>query len=233
MMKLVKEALQLCANEKKVSIVRRFFKTGPGEYAEGDQFIGITVPELRKLAGTFQGLSLKNCERLLNSVIHEERLLALIILMSLFKKSDASCRQQIYRLYLRNVYQINHWDLVDLSAPSIVGATLENKSRSILYTLAKSKHLWKRRIAILSTLYFIRKGDFKDALKISAQLLDDKEDLIHKAAGWMLREIGKRNLAVEEQFLNNHYRRMPRTMLRYAIERFSEAKRRAYLRGRI
>jgi len=229
----LKTRLQKLASKETAKSLQRFFKTGPGEYGEGDVFIGIKVPPLRKLAVEFERASLKTVKVLLRSRIHEERTLALMILVRQFTAADEKLRERIYDLYLAQTRFINNWDLVDGSAPYIVGPYLWERDRRQLYILAKSPSVWERRIAILSTFYFIRQEDFADALKISELLLSDQHDLIHKAAGWMLREIGKRNLAVEESFLKMHYSKMPRTMLRYAIERFPESQRRAYLLGRI
>lgn len=206
-----------------------FFKTGEGEYGEGDVFIGVRVPVVRKLAREFVGLPLGEVEKLLHSGVHEERLAALIILVMQAAKADAKTRGEIHRLYLANTRYVNNWDLVDVSAPQLVGAFLAGRSRRPLYRLARSKSLWERRISILATLHFVRVGEFRDTLKIAEMLLGDRHDLIHKAAGWMLREIGKRSPVALEAFLAQHCRVMPRTMLRYAIERFSDAKRKQYL----
>jgi 3-methyladenine DNA glycosylase AlkD len=209
----------------------RFFKTGPGEYGEGDVFIGIKSPTLKAVAKEFKGLPLAEVECLLHSEIHEDRTLALAILVGQFTKGDDAIRKAIFDLYLANTRHINNWDLVDLSAPQIVGGYLENRSRKPLERLAKSASLWERRISIVATHWFIRHGDFADTLRIAEKLLKDKEDLIHKAVGWMLREVGKRDVAVLEDFLGRHCRTMPRTALRYAIERFPEAKRQKYMNG--
>jgi 3-methyladenine DNA glycosylase AlkD len=225
--------LQAClrslGNPQQAAILARFFKTGPGEYGEGDVFVGVKVPVQRKLAKEFRDLSLPEIECLLRSEIHEGRLTALLILVLQFAKADAKGRKCIYDLYLTNTEHVNNWDLVDLSAPQVVGAYLEAKSRKPLYGLAKSKSLWERRISILATFHFIRQGEFNDTLKIAEILLADKEDLIHKAVGWMLREVGKRDVQALEGFLQPHHRTMPRTMLRYAIERLAEKKRQMYL----
>ena len=210
----------------------RFFKTGKGEYGEGDKFLGIRVPVLRKHAKQFSELSLIEIQKLLKSIYHEERLCALFLLVQKYEKSKHE-KSVIYRLYLDNTQCINNWDLVDSSAHKIVGVHLLDKNKSPLYKLAKSKDLWERRIAIISTLHFIKNQKFEDALEISKQLLNDKEDLIHKAVGWMLREIGKQAPVVERSFLHNRYRKMPRTMLRYAIEKFPDAERKKYLHGTI
>ncbi len=225
----VRARLQELASRETAEVLQRFFKTGIGEYGEGDVFIGIKVPPLRRLATESQSLPLKTIKGLLKSKIHEERTLAVMILVCRFARGDERLREQIYDFYLAHTAFINNWDLVDGSAPYIVGPFLWKRPRRRLYIFARSKSIWERRIAIISTLHFIRQNDFADALKIAALLLDDEHDLIHKAVGWMLREIGKRNMAVEESFLKTHHRQMPRTMLRYAIERFPDSKRREYL----
>lgn len=211
----------------------RFFKTGKGEYGEGDKFLGIRVPVLRKQAGKYRDIALEEIQRLLKSSFHEERLCALFLLIHKFTRGDAAEKTAVYRMYLNNTRYINNWDLVDSSAYSIVGVYLEDKDKQPIYELAGSDSLWERRIAIISTLHFIRKHRFNEALDLSGQLINDKEDLIHKAVGWMLREIGKRDLNAEEIFLKAHYRQMPRTMLRYAIEKFPEQKRKKYLKGMV
>jgi 3-methyladenine DNA glycosylase AlkD len=229
----IQERLLKLASTEKAKILQRFFKTGPGQYGEGDTFHGITVPVLRQLVKEYDGISLTEVGMLLKSGMHEERMLALLMLVRAFTKSDDARKKKIYGFYLKNTRYINNWDLVDLSAPQIVGVYLADKSRKPLYVLARSSDLWQRRIAILSTFTFIRQNDFADVLEISGILLDDKHDLIHKAVGWMLREVGKRDLGVEEQFLKSRYKKMPRTMLRYAIEKFPEEKRKEYLQGKI
>ncbi|PKL33748.1 MAG: DNA alkylation repair protein [Spirochaetae bacterium HGW-Spirochaetae-10] len=212
---------------------RRFFKTGPGEYGEGDRFRGIRVPQIRAVAKEFRHAAVADVIGLLESQYHEDRLCALFILVHLFKKGDAALQKNIYDLYLKKTDHINNWDLVDSSAEHIVGAYLFEKSRKPLYTLAKSRSLWERRISIMATFHFIRRNDFDDTLRISDLLLHDKEDLIHKAVGWMLREIGNRNQRVAEEFLQTRYARMPRTMLRYAIEKYSDGRRSQYLNGEV
>jgi 3-methyladenine DNA glycosylase AlkD len=219
------------ASPQQAAILARFFKTGPGEYGEGDQFVGVKVPVIRRVAMEFRGLPLDEIERLLHSEVHEDRTLALVILVNRFTKGDDSVRERIFDLYLANTRHINNWDLVDISAPQIVGGYLAERRRTLLYRMAKSASLWERRIAILATFHFIRLNDFADTLKIAAALLTDREDLIHKAVGWMLRELGKRDTAGLETFLDRHRREMPRTMLRYAIERFPERKRQEYLKN--
>lgn len=221
------------SNRRKATVLGRFFKTGPGGYGEGDTFIGVAVPDTRRVAREFCDLSQSDVKRLLTSLIHEERLLALFILNQQYVKGRAVTKRWIYDLYLTHTQYINNWDLVDSSAPNIVGRHLFERSRRPLYKLARSRNLWERRIAILATLFFIKNDDFDDTLAISEILLADDHDLIHKAVGWMLRETGKRDLRREETFLASNYRRMPRTMLRYAIEKFPEQKRQRYLKGRI
>ena len=217
------------ANPRRAKASQWFFKTGPGQYGEGDRFLGLDVPTLRRLTREYEGLPLRDVRRLLTSRWHEERLLALLILVRRYANADPATREKIYRCYLANRAGINNWDLVDSSAPYIVGAHLQSGDRRLLHQLATSTSLWDRRIAILATFWYIRDGDFDDALAIGKVLLDDREDLIHKAVGWMLREIGKRDRRVLERFLRMHVRRMPRTTLRYAIERFPEPLRKRYL----
>jgi len=227
----LKKSLQKQADPHKARILQGFFKTGPGEYGEHDIFIGVPVPELRKLAKSFPDLELKEIQSLIQSRIHEERQVALFILIMQFNHSPTARQKSIYGFYLRNLHFVNNWDLVDVSAEHILGAYLADKDKTLLTRLTHSRNFWKRRIAILSTFHYIKKGEFDETLKIAEMLLHDREDLIHKAVGWLLREIGKRNLPAEEMFLKRHYKTMPRTMLRYAIERFPEPKRRAYLQG--
>jgi len=220
--KNVKSALDAIRNPLKAAILSRFFKTGKGEYGEGDIFLGIVVPEQRKIAKRFPGLPLNEVLKLLKSPIHECRLTALFILIYQYQKGGAEIKKVIFRVYLKNLKFVNNWDLVDLSAPKIIGDfLLQNPAqRKILYKLAKSKNLWERRVAMLSTFAFIRVEQFTDAFSIAKILLRDKHDLIHKAVGWMLREIGKIDQKIEEKFLREHFKQMPRTMLRYAIEKF-------------
>jgi len=217
-----------CGSREKAAVLQGFFKTGPGEYAEGDKFIGARVSDTRKISRKYADLPDKAILDLLHSAIHEERLLALLILISRFEKAEDFQKEKIFRFYLKNTRYINNWDLVDLSAHKIVGAFLNDKNKKPLYRLAKSKLIWERRIAIVSCFYFIKRRKYEDTLKILALLLFDKEDLIHKAAGWMLREVGKRDQNKEEEFLKKHAHYMPRTMLRSAIEKFSEEKRKYY-----
>ena len=225
----LKESLQKLADKNTAEVLQRFFKTGAGEYGEGDVFIGIKVPPLRKLAAEFQDTPLKSLRRLLKSEIHEERTLALMILVRQFARADENVRERIYDFYVAHTSFINNWDLVDGSAPYIVGPFLWKRDRCPLYVLAKSTSIWERRIAILSTFYFIRQNDFVDALKISELLLADEHDLIHKAVGWMLREVGKRDERALTGFLDEHAAAMPRTMLRYSLERLPADVRAGYM----
>jgi len=231
--KEVQQRLKQLSNPEHAAISQRFFKTGPGEYGAGDVFTGVRVPVLRKLAGECKDLPVSECKILLGSPVHEERLLAILIMVRIFNKGENAVKKKIYELYLKSTRFINNWDLVDVSAEHIVGAYLMDKSRRPLYHLAGSQNLWERRIAIMATFRFIKAHEFSDALKLSKILLEDQHDLIHKATGWMLREIGKRDLKVEESFLKINYKKMPRTMLRYAIEKFPETKRQRYLKGSI
>jgi 3-methyladenine DNA glycosylase AlkD len=208
----------------------RFFKTGPGQYGEGDLFYGTSVPEMRIVAKKYKSIGLDDIQELLHNRYHECRLVALLILVDKFEHSkNGSERKNFYEMYLDNTEHINNWDLVDLSAHKIVGKYLYDKDRERLYELARSDDLWKKRISIISTAYFIGKKDFSDTLKISEILLHDKHDLIHKAVGWMLREVGKKDRGLEEKFLMKHHRTMPRTMLRYAIEKFDDKKKKYYM----
>ena len=224
----LKKDLKKLSNPEKAKLLQRFFKTGKGDYGEGDIFLGIMVPEQRKIANKYKDITLIKIQNLLNSKIHEYRLISLFILISKYQKSGN--KKEIVNFYLKNTSNINNWDLIDLSAPKIIGNYLLDKDRSLLYKLAKSKSLWEKRISILATAEFIRNNQFKDTLKISEILLNDKHDLIHKGVGWMLREVGKRDQKIEEEFLKKHYKKMPRIMLRYAIEKFSDEKRKFYLR---
>jgi 3-methyladenine DNA glycosylase AlkD len=229
----VRAQLERLADPRRAEALQRYFKTGPGEYGEGDVFVGIKVPLLRKLAKQLGELPLGEIEALLKSAVHEERFLALLLLIRAYARADESGRERIYALYLANTEHVNNWDLVDVSAEHIVGAHLLDKSKEPLYALARSESLWERRIAVLSTFHYIKRGRFDESLKIAALLLSDGQDLIHKAVGWMLREVGERDVRVEERFVRRHHGRMPRTMLRYAIERFPEGKRQAYLKGTV
>ncbi|MBN1268050.1 MAG: DNA alkylation repair protein [Kiritimatiellae bacterium] len=226
----MQRALRRLGSPKKAAFLQTFFKTGPGEYGAGDIFLGVTVPDARKLAREHLDLPLPSLLRLLRSPVHEERLVALLILVERFRKGDEAERKRIYDLYLGNTHYINNWDLVDLSVEYIVGPWLFSRSRKPLYRLARSRSLWERRIAIVATYDFIRQGQFDDTLCIARILLNDAEDLIHKATGWMLREVGKRDRAVLERFLDREAARMPRTALRYALERFPVRLKRKYMR---
>jgi len=228
--KIKRELLDL-RNEDIAAHSSRFFKTGPGQYGEGDRFLGIRVPVLRKIARRYHHLDLSSTEKLLHSEFHEIRLTALLILVECYKRGDGRVQEEVYGLYLKNSEYVNNWDLVDVSAPHIVGRYLEHRDRDILYTLAASDNLWERRIAILATFHFIRSDSFAETLKLAEILCNDEHDLLHKAVGWMLREVGNRDLDREVAFLDEHYNKLPRTMLRYAIERFPEALRQAYMKG--
>lgn len=232
-MKLTAQAalaeLRRIANPDDAQFLQRFFKTGPGEYGAGDVFLGIRVPATRGVAKQFRELALPEIGKLLRAKEHEARLLAVIILGEQFKRADETHRRAIFDLYLANTAYINNWDIVDSSAPQIVGAHLFGGSARVLDKLAKSESLWERRIGIIATLYFIKRDDFEPTLRIAKTLLHDKHDLIHKAVGWMLREVGNRDQAVLVEFLDEHTAKMPRTMLRYAIEKFAPAVRATYL----
>lgn len=235
MLNELKKEIEKAKNPEQAKILQRFFKTGKGEYGEGDIFLGIKVPIQRSIAKNYTELSFIDLQNLLNSKIHEERLIALIILTNKYKKAkkDTAKKRQIFEFYLKNTNNINNWDLVDLSAPNIVGDFSSIDGNEIIRFLAKSKNLWEKRIAIVSTHAFIRKRIFGETIAIADILIKDEHDLIHKAVGWMLREVGKRNQDVLEIFLKERYKTMPRTMLRYAIEKFPEEKRKAYLKGEI
>lgn len=229
----ISKELRALASPVTAANLQRFFKTGPGQYGEGDVFLGIKVPPLRALSKRHADADLDTVAALLDSPYHEERMFALLLLMQFYQRAQEKDRAAAYDLYLAHTHRINNWDLVDVSAPRIVGRHLQERPRKILHKLARSSSLWERRIAVIATFWFIRLNDFEDSLSIAASLLHDEHDLMHKAVGWMLREVGKRDLAAEEDFLQKHYRDMPRTMLRYAIERFPEAKRKSYLHGKV
>lgn len=228
-LKNMEEELQKIRDPEKATILSKFFKTGKGQYGEGDIFIGIKVPQQRNIAKKYSSIQLDDIGQLLKSDIHEFRLTSLLILVLKYKKEDFDGKRKIVDFYLSHMENINNWDLVDSSAPYILGDFLLDKDKSILYGLARSDNLWERRIAILSTFAFIKNNKFEDALNIAEILLFDKHDLIHKAVGWMLREIGKRDGRTEEEFLEKYYRKMPRTMLRYSIEKFDNDKKKFYL----
>jgi 3-methyladenine DNA glycosylase AlkD len=227
----IRRELNGLADPDTAASLQRFFKTGPGEYGEGDRFLGIRVPQLRALVRPSRNLPVQAALELLRSSWHEERLLALFLLVDRCRRGGSAEREEIYLEYLANTRHINSWDLVDASAEHIVGAHLHPDQLGILEELARSGSVWERRIAIMATFYWIKREQFRPALHVVTLLVNDDHDLIHKAAGWMLREIGKRDRPTEEQFLRVHYRRMPRTMLRYALEHFPADQRRAYLRG--
>ena len=229
----VESALRAVANPAKAPLQERFFKTGKGEYGEGDKFICVTVPAQRKIAKQFRDLPLGEVGKLLDESIHECRLTGLLILVDQFRRADETRRSSIVELYFEKMDRVNNWDLVDSSADKILGAHLEDKDRALLDELAATGHLWRQRIAIIATFHFIRQGDFRDTLRIAKKLLNHEHDLIHKAVGWMLREVGNRDQTQLERFLRTRYKKMPRTMLRYAIERFPEELRQAYLRGEV
>jgi len=229
MSRALRARLRAAAEPDRVAVLQGFFKTGPGDYAEGDVFIGVRVPALRAICRECAGAPLTDIRSLLRSRIHEERLLALLLLVDAFEHADDAERRRVYRFYLDHTKFINNWDLVDASAPSIVGGYLQDRSRTPLRRLARSSNLWERRIAIVATQDFIRRRELRDTFAIADILLHDEHDLIHKAVGWMLREAGKRDGAALRRFLRARHQRMPRTMLRYAIERFPPTERRRYL----
>lgn len=232
MLSSLKKDLKKLSDKKKASDLQRFFKTGEGEYGFGDIFIGLTVPQSRKLAIKYKDMVFTDIASLLKSKIHEERLIALLILVNKFQKEPLEQRR-IYDFYIKNIKYVNNWDLVDLSSDKIVGGYLIDKPKDILLKFAKSDNLWERRIAMISTYNFIKNNHFKDALKIAEVLVDDANDLIQKAVGWMLREVGKRNKDSEIKFLNKNYKKMGRTALRYSLEKFPESLRKKYLLGKI
>jgi 3-methyladenine DNA glycosylase AlkD len=229
----VRTRLRALAVPANVAILQRFFKTGPGEYGEGDRFIGVKVPGIRIVCRECRGAADAVVLELLRSKVHEERLLALLMLVDRFEHGDERARRLVHETYLANTAFINNWDLVDASAPQIVGGWLQSRSRAPLVRLARSASLWERRIAIVATWTFIRAREFDDTFRIADLLMNDEHDLIHKAMGWMLREVGKRDGQALRRYLSSRYRRMPRTALRYAIERFPEAERRRYLAGQV
>lgn len=229
----IKDIFKILSDNSTAVNSQRFFKTGKGQYGEGDKFLGIRVPVIRKQVKKFINISNSETLLILKSPFHEERLFALLVLVEKFSKGSKQQQEEIYKLYLSNIKFINNWDLVDSSASQIVGQYLYDKDKSHLYTMAQSTDIWTRRIAIIATLYFIKQNSFNDTLQIADRMLNDKEDLIHKAVGWMLREVGKRDIDIEEKFLKKRYLKMPRTMLRYSIEKFEENKRQAYLKGTI
>ena len=226
--RLAKELREL-KDPQKAAFFPRFFKCAPGEYGAGDRFLGVTVPQVRQVVSRYRGLSRVEISRLLSSQWHEERLAALLIMVEQFERGDAGQQKALFTLYQTHIKHINNWDLVDCSAPKIVGAYLHDRSRELLYRLAVSPKLWRRRIAIIATFAFIRNEDFVDTLAIAAILLKDSEDLIHKAVGWMLREVGKRDEGTLLRFLDRHAFVMPRTMLRYALEKLSARQKQHFM----
>jgi 3-methyladenine DNA glycosylase AlkD len=226
---IAEAALRALAHTGKATTAAGYFKTGPGEYGEGDLFYGIRVPQVREVARQFNTLSLPACVALLQSPYNEARLMALAILARRFEKGDAATQEAVYKTYMAQRSRVNNWNLVDSSAPSIAGPYLLKRDRSVLHTLSQSSTLWDRRIAVLATFAFIRANDYADTLALCEGLLTDPHDLMHKACGWMLREVGKRDEAVLRAFLHKHHSAMPRTMLRYAIEKFAEPERKAWL----
>jgi 3-methyladenine DNA glycosylase AlkD len=227
----VQEQLRSLSSPEAAALAARFFKTGPGQYGEGDVFLGLRAADMHRLAKEHRQLPFDELPLLLRSAIHEDRMLALLILVLRTSKGDEAIKKQVYDLYLAHTRYINNWDLVDASAREVMGGYLAGKSREPLYRLAASPSLWERRISIVATHYFIRQSEFLDTFQVAERLLGDREDLIHKAVGWMLREVGKKEQSELEAFLRRHGKVMPRTMLRYAIERFPEDLRRAYLNG--
>lgn len=225
----IQEELRSIANPQIADHSKRFFKTGPGGYGEEDKFLGIRVPNIRKTANRFKSLTLDETEKLLHSEYHEERLCALFILVNKARKGDDKLRQRVFELYLKNIDCVNNWDLVDASAEHIIGTWLADKNRDLLYELAESDNIWHRRIALLSTFHFIKNGNFEDILRLAVKVLNDDHDLIHKASGWMLREAGNRDREVLLEFLDRYSGKMPRTMLRYAVEKLPENQRQHYL----
>jgi len=228
-LKELRAELRALAKPRQAEVLMRFFKTGPGQYGEGDRFLGIKVPVQRAVAKKHRDISLGDVKKLMASPVHEERLVSLMILIENYNRADDAGRDKIIGLYLANTRNINNWDLVDLSAPQLLGRHLHGGNMKILKKLARSSSLWERRIAIVSTYYSIKKGEYDITLELAELLLDDGHDLIHKAVGWMLREVGKRDIGTERLFLDKHAAAMPRTMLRYAVERFPEKLRRSYM----
>jgi len=229
-----RDEIQALANKEIAKHSLRFFKTSKGEYGYGDVFLGVRTPQIRLIAKKYIDISTADMKMIIKSKYHEERLLGLIILVNKYSKAkDEKVRNQLYKIYVSSFKYVNNWDLVDVTCSHVIGKHLKDKDRSILYTWAKSEDLWTKRIAIISTHFFIRKNDLQDTFKIAEILLNDEHDLIHKAVGWMLREAGKRDIKKEEIFLKKHYKTMPRTMLRYSIEKFPEPKRQKYLKGTI
>lgn len=230
----IRKQLRKYSSKEKAEILSRFFKTGRGQYGEGDIFAGIKVPDIRKVVKEYYAqMSTVDTLKFLRSDIHEERMFALLVLVSRYQKGNNDLKERIFNIFLKNTEYINNWDLVDVTVPHVVGDYLSDKDRRVLYDLARSSDLWKRRIAIVATFRFIKLGELNDTFAISRLLLDDKHDLIHKAVGWMLREAGKKDLCMLKSFLKENISVMPRTMLRYAIEKFPESERKNYLKGTV
>jgi 3-methyladenine DNA glycosylase AlkD len=229
----IKKRLRKKVGAKKARDLSWFFKTGPGEYGEGDKFLGVVIPDIRSAINDCHDIDFKELSKLLSSPFHEERMAGALILVNNFTKADVAEREKIYKFYIKNIRRINNWDLVDLSAPTVVGGYLLKRSskdaRKVLTKLSNSKNMWERRIAILATFSFIKEGKFDESLRLAKKYLADKEDLMHKATGWMLREVGKRDQETEKKFLEKYAPTMPRTMLRYAIEKFSTAERKYFM----
>jgi len=235
MLQKIIEDLKLYASPEQANIYQKFFKTGKGQYGEGDIFLGVRVPVLREIARKYSDISMEDLQNLLNSKIHEQRFTALVLLMNKYKKSKKNPveKMRLFQFYLKNTNRINNWDLVDVSAPNIIGDFSIKEGNEMIRHLAKSESLWERRIAIISTFAFIKKRSFGETLAVSDILIKDEHDLIHKAVGWMLREVGKKKPEILEIFLKTRYKEMPRTMLRYAVEKMPEEKRKKYLKGEI
>lgn len=230
----IKTEMRSFTDQKYSEKCKTFFKTKKGEYGYGDQFLGIKTPPLRILAKKYVELRFSDVQKLIKSKYHEERLLGLLILVYKYQKAKTSDDQeQIFQMYIANLKYINNWDLVDVTCPHIVGKHLMERDRAILYVWARSDDLWTKRIAMITNWWFVRNGDLRDVFKISKILLNDDHDLIHKAVGWMLREAAKKDYLKAEKFLLKHYKEMPRTMLRYAIEKFPEAQRQKFLKGTV
>lgn len=230
---LVKKELKTYINKEKKAFLPKFFRAHPGGYGEGDKFLGVVVPDQRRIAKKYKNLALSEIETLLKSKYHEERLTGLFILTIQFEQSKDKEKEKLAKFYIKNISSVNNWDLVDSTAHKILGPYLINKDKKLLYEWVDSNSIWKRRTSIMTTFYFIKYGNFQDTLKLASKLLDDREDLIHKAVGWMLREIGKNDVKTLEKFLRNNYKKMPRVMLRYSIEKMPTQKRIAYLRSEI
>jgi len=229
----IESLLNAAANKAKADVLERFFKTGPGDYGEGDVFLGVPVPRLRKITKPFTSISLKELSSLLKSPVHECRLAALLILTEQCKKADEARHRDIVAFYCARAHRVNNWDLVDLSAPKILGPWFLPRDKGPLYDFARSDNLWKQRIAIVTTHHFIKNGAFEDTFAIADMLMQHPHDLIHKAVGWMIREVGKKDPEAEKKYLENRYKKMPRTMLRYAIEKFDHDLRQQYMQYKI